>query len=458
VKIQISPNVGIGVGLIGLFVVGMLFALQITNTTPDTQPATPIAVDMRTNKFGTEVDSEFKDYRGADAIVDAGFGWYRHMQIDWARYEVTPGEYISAPSAWDAALDAGIARATAAGLQTIIVIRNSPAWATTSGVAGCASITPSAYISFANFINWVAARYKHAPYQVLHYELGNEPDDVTKPPNTTEVGCWQHASDYVDMLKVVYPVVKLMHPKITLMNGGLVDLGDWAHEFITSGVKYVDALAYHAYDYIHAGKAMWDGATDPVYPANYLQRLKLIRSWLADSTKPNIPIYMNEGAAIAGDPTPSDDDLVRIQAYFAAFMTAQMIGEKLEQYSWWVSYGMPSSYGTSVTDGDPYYYVTNTLHTALAFGISRVEGAVHITTTRSITGASIIKLRDANGKPLWLMWNTNGFGSAPFTYDFGFTPYFVWDVWGNVLPVTTTLRMDDPNRVVWVQPYPSMPK
>jgi hypothetical protein len=416
------------------------------------QPA-PTATPAAKNKFGTEVDSEFADYRGAQAIVDAGFGWYRHLQIDWASREPAPGQYITVPTDWDAALDAGIARATAEGLQTIIVIRNSPAWATTSGVAGCAAIKPSMHISFANFVNRVVSRYTQPPYQVTHYELGNEPDDVTKPADTTEVGCWQRAADYVDMLKVVYPAVKQQHRHVTIMNGGLIDVGAWAREFITSGLGYVDALAYHAYDYIEAGKPMWNDATDPDYPANYLKKLARIRSWLPDSAKPGITIFMNEGAALAGNPVPADGDLKRVQAYFAAFMTAQMIGERLEQYSWWVSQGMPSSYGTSVTDGDPYYYITNTLHTALAFGMQRVQSAEHITTMRNAAGASIIKLRDATGRELWLMRNTNGPDAAPFTHYFGFVPRRVWDVWGNALPVPSTLRMDDPHRVVWVQPY-----
>ena len=79
---------------------------------------------------------------------------------------------------------------------------------------------------------------------------------------------------------------------------------------------------------------------------------------------------MNEGAGIPATGTPYSytEAVLRIQAYFAAYMTAQMIGEDLELYSWWRSFGHSAAYGVSYEAPD-YYYVTNTLHTALAFGI-----------------------------------------------------------------------------------------
>ena len=415
----------------------------------------PIVSRSPNYRFGTEVDSEFADYRGAKAIKEAGFGWYRHMQINWVDYEPTPGQYITTPSAWDGALDAGIARATASGLKTIVVIRNSPAWATTSGISGCASVKPSAYITLANFVNWVVSKYEQAPYYVTHYELWNEPDATGEPADSTERGCWSHASEYVNMLKTVYPAVKEQHPQVKILNGGLGGLFSWAHEFITSGMAYIDVLAYHAYDYITVlnGQTMWENAQS-VVPTVYQDKLATIRGWLS-STYSTTNIFMDEGAAIpaVGTPYTLTEAVIRIQAYFAAYMTAQIVGEDLELYSWWVSYGRSSSYGTSYENSNPRYYVTNTLHTALAFGIYTVDSATYVTSSRNTSGASIIKLRDEYDKDLWLLWNTNGSNSSSFTHNFGFTPYKVWDVWGNILPITSTFVMTDPVRVVWVQPY-----
>ena len=478
---QLIPAVLGMIALMCVFIAGMALAAQRMGAGPDAgaelrlagthSPAVAIAftptyttylpltmhrILPAPNKFGTEIDSDFEDKKGARMIEQAGFGWYRHLQVDWADFEPAYGVYTMTPGGpghWYDILDQGIARASASGLRPIIVIRDSPAWAPVGGKRGCDSVRPDRYAHLAAFVNKVVAKYEQPPFNTRYFELWNEPDWHTPATTWTEVGCWRKASDYVNMLKVVYPAVKAAHPGAVIMNGGLLELGPWAQTFISTGLNYIDVLAYHAYDTVDQGHSLWNNAAD-AFPSVYLSRLDTLRQWinLYNPARAGIDIFMDEGALRPGSGAPALDDLRRAQSYFAAFMAAQVTGEDLEQYSWYKSNDLENpitntAYGLEVNQS---YYVTNTLYTALAFGFERVYQATAVTTTRSSTGASIIKLSDANGQELWLMWNTNGSNSAPFTYTFTSTPGRVWDVWGGVLPVTTTLTMDDPHKVVWV--------
>lgn len=387
-------------------------------------------------KIGTEADSEFADYRGAAAIEVAGFGWYRHLQIDWATREPKRGTYIETPSAWDAALDVGLARA-AQSMIPVAVVRNSPAWATTSGEAGCAAIKPECYADFAQFLDWLITRYEQAPCNVRHYELWNEPD-ATAPPDATERGCWATAAEYVAMLKVVYPYIKERHPGVMLLNGGFAEVGAWAHEFfLNGGVDFVDAVAFHAYDIYDSGTGLWKRAGDIQPASEYIARLSTLSGWLAHVQRPNKPLYMTEGSLIHWGNNVNQEDYQRACSYFAAWMCAQMLSVvKVLMYNWWASQSAVSAFGQTVN----WEYKPNSIYTALAFGIQQTRGAAHLATVRK-DNYSIIKLLVNDGTQRWLVWRWSvGNVTLPASAQ-------AWDVWGNEVALSMDMQ-----RVLWVMP------
>lgn len=394
-------------------------------------------------RVGTEVDTQLIDYTGLDVMVDAGIGMYRHMDINWADWEpnapVGGVHTYVAPAAysWRAALDDGIARASAAGMQVCICVRNAPAWAKTYGNAAVDVLDPSHYTDFRDFLNTIITRYKAAPYNVLYYELWNEPDslDTTRPD---QVGCWLTAKSYIEMLQVVYPYVKdtSRHPEVYIINGGVADIGTWTQEFITGrrnnvvvcnpGINYVDIFAYHAYEQIYRGAGSWRLWPDsnPTKP-HFVYRLDLIKALIdganVSASKKLIPIWMNEGGAlgmgVSGTGGTDYDLIFRVaQSGFITYMLAYMVGEeRLALYSWWpwLTACGPywSSSGVGIIAGDPWHYEPYTLPywggiaEAFKFGIEFTAGCTHISTTK-VGDVTTIKLLGANGKERWLMWNS----------------------------------------------------
>lgn len=67
---------------------------------------------------------------------------------------------------------------------------------------------------------------------------------------TNDSACGASAECYLDVAKVVYPLVKARHPDVTVVAGGLarVSLDWWREFFAAGGAAYGDAFSYHPYD------------------------------------------------------------------------------------------------------------------------------------------------------------------------------------------------------------------
>jgi hypothetical protein len=114
----------------------------------------------------------------ADLLADSGTRWVR-LWVDWPSLMPVPGAYDGARVA---ALDAQLAQARMAGLQTILTLYRFPAWA--GGGEGL--MTPPADVSDASpwgrFVAWVIARYSPA---LDFLELCNEPNLMWRGPAAT---------------------------------------------------------------------------------------------------------------------------------------------------------------------------------------------------------------------------------------------------------------------------------
>jgi hypothetical protein len=178
--------------------------------------------------FGIQMPTITDEY-GLQQVLDAETYWVRRSHLAWSIVEQTEGEYD-----WDqpviAELEEDLIRASASGLEVILVIHQTPSWAQKIPGYTCGPVKPEKVNSFANFIHQAVSRYSVPPYNVKYWQIWNEPEaDHAVVPPTTELGCWGDPNDpyfgggyFGDVLKEVYPKLKGANLNAKLVLGGLL--------------------------------------------------------------------------------------------------------------------------------------------------------------------------------------------------------------------------------------------
>ncbi len=212
--------------------------------------------------------------RLADAL---GARWTRISAASWRRVQPNQGDSYD----WSAlsVLERDLLAANRAGLTPMVTVLDSPAWATVTG-GTCGAIQEERFADFAAFMRALVTRYKEPPFNVRHWELGNEPDvDPALVPPDSGFGCWGNKNDpyyggeqYGRMLNAVTPAIKAVDPGAKVITGGLLlgtpetenkqDLGEPEKFFEgilrAAEAQNFDIVAYHIYDF-HSGNApIWN--------------------------------------------------------------------------------------------------------------------------------------------------------------------------------------------------------
>src|SRR6266508_549823 len=254
--------------------------------------------------------------RGMDGLIALGTSWVRASNLFWRDVEpVEGGEYH-----WDAPsvqlVEQEMLTAGAHGLKLILVIRASPAWATAPYKADCAPINPAKYTRFAAFLAAAVDRYSKPPYNVVFWEIGNEPDAPIFP-NDSGYGCWGVTGDpyyggraYGALLKVIYPAMKARAGQINVLNGGLLldhpynasnGSGRMARFlegiFVAGAGASFDILSFHSYSYYDNTVDGTRGATD--WKVGYLREL------MDRYGVPRKPMLNTEAALLCPTSTPA---------------------------------------------------------------------------------------------------------------------------------------------------------
>jgi hypothetical protein len=189
---------------------------------PSPTPVLPASV------FGM-VMSSISPERGFDSLRAAGVTWIRsNNTLLWRDVEPVEGDGYQWNTPAVQRIEQEMLRASEAGLRYIMIVRGSPRWATTPYQADCAPIHPTKYARFAAFVAAAVARYSQPPYNVVYWQLGNEPDAYIFQ-HDSGYGCWGVRTDpyyggraYGDMLKVVYPAIKAANPAVQVLHGSLL--------------------------------------------------------------------------------------------------------------------------------------------------------------------------------------------------------------------------------------------
>jgi hypothetical protein len=143
--------------------------------------------------------------RTMQVLEGSGLGWIR-LDISWASAELSPGVYDDATLAMT---DHALALAEAAGAKVIMMVNETPQWASGSTNRNTPPRDPADY---ARFMRDMAARYAG---RVAAWEVWNEPNHPR---------FWHPAPDaaaYARLLEAAFPAIRAGDPAAKVVFGGI---------------------------------------------------------------------------------------------------------------------------------------------------------------------------------------------------------------------------------------------
>jgi hypothetical protein len=246
-------------------------------TTTTTITPTYLPLLMRNWPYTPSFGVEIHNFDVLSQAAEANNYWMRYNGLLWS--DVQPNNNGELQWVNVTALEENLKAANLAGMEMILIVRSTPAWAQKVPGYYCGPMKQENIADFSAFMRQVVARYSQPPYSVKYYEIWNEPDGPRNPDDLTSPwGCWGDAADayysggyYAEMLKQVYPAIKAANPKAQVVLGGLL-LGcdprqpgspgycpnvTWQVRqpkflegiLINGGGAYFDYLNFHGYNY-----------------------------------------------------------------------------------------------------------------------------------------------------------------------------------------------------------------
>ena len=137
--------------------------------------------------FGVEID--WNDLDLIKKADEANAYWLRRALFNWDQIEpirTEPPTYH-----WEVVNESVIREASARGIQIIATVKYTPSWAQKYPGVSCGPVAQNSMDEFAQFMQALVTRYGVPPYNIKHWEMGNEPDvDRNTVPNNNFYGCW----------------------------------------------------------------------------------------------------------------------------------------------------------------------------------------------------------------------------------------------------------------------------
>ncbi len=173
--------------------------------------------------FGVEISNVSTYF--LEQAEDAKNYWVRINGLLWSEVQPTQNGNLQ----WDSELEESLIEANQKGMHVVLTVRSTPRWQQTIPGYTCSPMKD--FTVFAAFMKKVVARYSVSPYNVMYYEIWNEPDAPINESNPDKPwGCWGDASlpdnyggsRFAEMLKVVYPAMKAANPEVNVVLGGLL--------------------------------------------------------------------------------------------------------------------------------------------------------------------------------------------------------------------------------------------
>ncbi len=292
---------------------------------------------------------------GLMQFADGGTRWTRNG-FDWSSIEPYPGDRF-----WNADLDQQLVNAAYYHIESVMLIEAAPKWAITDPNLNCGPVAQDKLPALASFAYDLVKRYSAPPFYVHYWELWNEPDAAGI------LGCWGDPTKefyggeyYGEMLKVVYPQIKLADPQAQVLVGGLLLDCDpviqncHSSKFFEGILKssagaYFDGVSFHAYDYYNGTGTYfnpnWNSTSSTTGPvliakANYLRGLLsqygFIEKYLMNTE--TAVFYGDNVDYPRCDPNaPADIEVTKVNYLVQSYATA--VAERLKANIWYAALG-----------------------------------------------------------------------------------------------------------------------
>jgi len=416
--------------------------------------------------FGSQM--EIISVEALNWAVEGNNYWMRYNGLRWSDYQPNSSvEFIPNPS-----LEQKLEDFSAAGMETILVIRSTPDWARIYAEYDCSPMTSEYIDEFADFMKQVVETYSAAPYNVKYYELWNEPDEYRGfVPDESKVnypiGCWGESSDpyygggyYGEMLQAVYPKIKEADPEAEVIMGGLLlpclpgsdaycNMSKFFEGMLqttndgTGNWPYFDYVNFHGY-------VTYDPTDDSVIQMEENEhwwassggqvegKLSYLRG-IMDTYSVDKPIMLTEGAlADPNDESDSDPTAYeQLKANYVMYLFARNIAEDIKSTIWykleeggWNKSGLLDENNVPL----PAYTAFETISTTL-------DGAVFqnpLDFGNGLIGYEFLK----DGHTVWLLFSTDG---TTKTIERPAWAVHLYDVIRRpVVEVGNTIYIDDP--------------
>jgi polysaccharide biosynthesis protein PslG len=239
-------------------------------------PAFAQAVEPGTSPDLTWGTSNADQDRTAAALQDVGSRWVR-LNVEWGSTETSNNSYDSwMLSHYDRAVNV----ARAAGQKVLMLVSQSPSWASGSSDK---QAPPQNAADYADFVRFLAARWAG---KVEAWEVWNEPNiDRFWPTGPS-------AAKYTELLKAAYPAIKSGDPnaKVVFAGPSTNDYGFIEGAYNAGAKGYFDVMATHPYS-CKSPEAVWQ-SNGRVSQFAYLGYREIRKSMLARGD--DKPIWFTE--------------------------------------------------------------------------------------------------------------------------------------------------------------------
>jgi hypothetical protein len=450
-----------------------------TNTPTPTRTPTPTPTQTRTpTPTATASPSGSKYlfgvenwYFGNDAnmnheILPLSPLWLRRNGLLWGNVETSEGA-----RSWSAisGMEAEFQFASEKGKNLVLIVRYTPGWARQFSDSHCGPIKDAKITAFANFMKDVVARYSKPPYNVMYYEIWNEPDAPVMNNSEVNFGCWGtnpndpynwgendpyfYGQYFAKVLKSVYPKMKEANQNVKVIIGGLLMECDPVNPpsgknctgskylegiLKDGGGNYFDIVGFHAYDYYWGAVGDYrndnwrvDRNTGPgvIAKTNYL------RSVLNNYGFGSKPLMVTEIALLCQNCSTTDNNFQNTKAYYLIATYAASIERGLDAAIWYTMYDSWRNNGLCDNNGcGTRKYAAYDAMKFITQELGYTKGGSYVSHSKF----HIYVIDTVNKGKVRIMWSKDGSNQS---YTFSKTPSKVYNWKGDSISPSSTMTI-----------------